>query len=90
MTRPIPDEIISSWTIDEVHAGIVHAHLGAFRWLIETRIGRIPLFSSSRGYSNERDAVRDMYDCVGVEPPENPTRRRRRTPASWSRIGGDE
>ena len=87
MTRPIPEEIVSSWIIDEQFAGVVHAHLGAFRWLIETRVGRLPCHASERGYTCERDAVRAMFRRLDVEPPEIATRRTRRTPAEWSRRG---
>ena len=90
MTRPIPDEIVSSWIIDEEFAGIVHAHLGAFRWLIETRIGGVPCHVSGLGYTSERDAVRAMFRRCDAVPPKNATRRKRRTPASWSRVGGEE
>jgi len=88
--RPIPDEIVSSWIIDEEFAGVVHAHLGAFRWLVETRIGGIAVHVSDRGYSNERDAVRAMFRRLDAAPPKVATRRKRRTPASWSRVGGEE
>lgn len=90
MTRPIPEEIISSWIINEEYAGIVHAHLGAFRWLIETRVGRLPCHVSERGYTCERDAVRAMFRRLDAAPPKVATRRKRRTPASWSRVGGEE
>ena len=86
MTRPIPEEIISSWIIDEKHAGIVHAHLGPFHYLIEARIGHSPKLVSTKAYSSERDAVRAMFKCADAEPPAIASRRSRKTPASWSRI----
>ena len=90
MTRPIPEEIVSSWIIDEEFAGVVHAHLGAFRWLIETRIGGVAVHVGDRGYTCERDAVRAMFKRLDAAPPKVATRRKRRTPASWSRVGSEE
>ena len=86
MTRPLPSEIVSSWIIDEHHAGIVHAHRGAYRFLVETRVGRVPCIASDWGYSTEEKAVRAMFRRVNAEPPAIASRRTRKTPASWSRI----
>ena len=82
--------IASTWVIDEKHAGIVYIYRpGEYRFLVETRVGRVLQHASMFSYGSESEAVRQMFSTMDVKPPAGLKRRPRKTPLSWSKIGGD-
>ena len=82
--------IASTWIIDAKHSGIVYVYRpGEYRFIVETRVGRVLQHASMFSYGSESEAVRQMFSAMDVKPPAGLKRRTRKTPLSWSKIGGD-
>ena len=82
--------IASTWIIDEQFAGIVYIYrAGEYRFIVETRIGRVLQHASMFSYGSESEAIRQMFSKMDANPPNGLKRRARKTPLSWSKIGGD-
>lgn len=79
MSRIHHSRLVSTWLIDAYHSGIVYDYRpGQYRYIIETRIGRALRHTSEKSFGSERDAVKEMFLSMGVEPP------------VWSKAGGEE